>query len=167
MRAWRATPSTPSCTPSFALTFSSVGVPRLGLQVAHLSEDESLACHAFDTEWHAQVLGLSTSSMETCTGVARLDAQVACPLYGGSFKLGVPRLGLQVAHPSDGLELACHAFDTKWHTQVVVPSGLMNWRATPHGSSGTPIMGDGLGVPRPACRATPLLWLLAFLSGKL
>ncbi|KAL4397278.1 hypothetical protein AHAS_Ahas01G0175900 [Arachis hypogaea] len=27
----------------------------------------------------------------------------------------------------------------------------MNWRATPNGSSGTPMVCNGLGVPRPFC----------------
>ncbi|KAL4287573.1 hypothetical protein AHAS_Ahas19G0199700 [Arachis hypogaea] len=42
----------------------------------------------------------------------------------------VPRLGSQVARPSDFLGLTCHAFNT-------------NWRATPLCSSGTPIVIDG------------------------
>ncbi|KAL4276299.1 hypothetical protein AHAS_Ahas20G0193300 [Arachis hypogaea] len=126
IESWRATPSTPSDTPSFALVFLSAGVPRLDLHVAHPSDDLKLACHAFDTKWHVQPFGPSTPSLETCTGVPHLDAQVARPLYCGSSKLGVPRLDLQVARPSDELKLACHAFNTKWHAQVIVSSGLMN-----------------------------------------
>ncbi|KAL4306508.1 hypothetical protein AHAS_Ahas16G0185300 [Arachis hypogaea] len=65
------------------------------------------------------------------------------------FKLSVPRLDPQVACPSDFLELASHAFNTKWHAIVKVPPGVMGWCATPLGSSGTPIVADG--VSRPFC----------------
>ncbi|KAL4321821.1 hypothetical protein AHAS_Ahas14G0148800 [Arachis hypogaea] len=104
------------------------GVPRLSLQVARHSEILGLACHAFDIKWNTQPLLL----------------------------LGVPRLDPQVARPSDFLELACNAFDTKWHAIVKVVPGVVSWCATPFGSSGTPIVADGLGVPRPTWRATPL-----------
>ncbi|KAL4286943.1 hypothetical protein AHAS_Ahas19G0136700 [Arachis hypogaea] len=30
-------------------------------------------------------------------------------------EVGVPRLDVQVARQSEMIELACHAFDTKWH----------------------------------------------------
>ncbi|KAL4276118.1 hypothetical protein AHAS_Ahas20G0175200 [Arachis hypogaea] len=80
----------------------------------------------------------------------RLGVQVACPCWCDSFKPGVPSLGPQVVCPSVGLELVCHAFENKWHAQCVSPSGLVNWRATPTSSSGTPMVYDGVGVPRPA-----------------
>ncbi|QHO23670.1 uncharacterized protein DS421_12g365540 [Arachis hypogaea] len=144
-------------------------MPRLSLQVARHSDMLGLACHAFDTKWHA----LSLLLLSLCVGVpclvaqvARLSdvesvprhaVQVACPWICELFKLGVPRLGSQVARPSDFLELACHAFDTKWHAIVGVLLGMVGWRATPLCSSGTPIILDGLGVPRPTWRATPLL----------
>ncbi|QHO01868.1 uncharacterized protein DS421_13g418890 [Arachis hypogaea] len=67
------------------------------------------------------------------------------------FKLGVPHLGSQVARPSDFFGLACHAFDTKWHAIVNVLLGMVSWRATPLCSSGTPIVVDESGVPRPFC----------------
>ncbi|KAL4337314.1 hypothetical protein AHAS_Ahas12G0097800 [Arachis hypogaea] len=67
----------------------------------------------------------------------------------------MPCLGSQVACPSDFFGLACHAFDTNWH-------------ATPLCSSGTPIVIDGSGVPRPFFSGVPhpyacfesLLWTL-------
>ncbi|KAL4344695.1 hypothetical protein AHAS_Ahas11G0204100 [Arachis hypogaea] len=83
-----------------------------------------LACHAFDTKWHIQLFGPSPPPLETCTGVPRLDVHVVHPYWCVSFKLGVPRLGRQVARASVGLGLACHAFDTKWHAQVLFPSGM-------------------------------------------
>ncbi|QHO07433.1 uncharacterized protein DS421_14g463670 [Arachis hypogaea] len=138
-----------------------------------------LACHAFDTKWHAQSLLLvlsalachawllkwhaqvrlrswrvtpssssgmpslqlpSTPSLDCCTSVTRHAIQVARPWICELFKLGVPCLGPQVARPSGFLELACHAFDTKWHAIVEVLLGMVSWRATPLCSSGTPIV---------------------------
>ncbi|QHN92874.1 uncharacterized protein DS421_17g587730 [Arachis hypogaea] len=96
-------------------------------------------------------------SLDCCTSVPRHAAQVARPWFCELFKLGVPRLGSQVAHLSDFLGLACHTFDTKWHAIVKVLLGMESWRATPLCSSGTPIVVDESGVPRPAWRATPLL----------
>ncbi|QHO23687.1 uncharacterized protein DS421_12g365690 [Arachis hypogaea] len=57
----------------------------------------------------------SAPSLDYCTSVPRHAVQVARPWICEVFKLGVPRLGSQVARPSDFLELACHAFNTKWH----------------------------------------------------
>ncbi|QHN77316.1 uncharacterized protein DS421_19g651570 [Arachis hypogaea] len=157
-----------------------------------------LACHAFDTKWHAQSLLLvlcalachawllkwhaqvrlrswratpssssgtpslqlpSAPSLDCCTSVPRHAVQVARPWICELFKLGVPRLGSQVARPSGFLELACHAFDTKWHAIVEVLLGMVSWRGTPLCSSGTPIVDGGSSVPRPIWRATPLLCL--------
>ncbi|KAL4329704.1 hypothetical protein AHAS_Ahas13G0326700 [Arachis hypogaea] len=83
-----------------------------------------------------------------CTSVPRHAGQVARPYNCGLLKLGVPRLVPQMARPSDFLELACYAFDTKWHAIVMFPPGVVSWHARPLGSSGTPTVGDGLGVPR-------------------
>ncbi|KAL4371340.1 hypothetical protein AHAS_Ahas06G0156000 [Arachis hypogaea] len=63
-------------------------MPRLDLQVARQSEFLGLACHAFDTKWHAQILLVMS---------------------------GVPRLVAQAARQSEIERLACHAFDFKWH----------------------------------------------------
>ncbi|KAL4276102.1 hypothetical protein AHAS_Ahas20G0173600 [Arachis hypogaea] len=116
--SWCATPGSSSGTPHFAFASLNIGVSYLDAQVERPSENESLML-----KWHAQPFGPSTSSLETCTGVPRLDAQVARPLYCGSSKLGVPRLGLQVARPSDYPlwidELACHASWVKWHAHSV------------------------------------------------
>ncbi|KAL4357130.1 hypothetical protein AHAS_Ahas09G0155900 [Arachis hypogaea] len=153
------------------------GVPCLGLQVARQSNFLELAYHAFDTKWHAQVrlrgwrampstlsgmpsLQLpSVPSLDHCTSVPRHAAQVARPCICTLFKLGVPRLGLQVACQSDFFELACHAFNTKWHAVVEVLLEVASWRATPSTSSGTPIVVDGSGMPRLTWHATPLLFL--------
>ncbi|QHN77805.1 uncharacterized protein DS421_19g655990 [Arachis hypogaea] len=99
----------------------------------------------------------SAPSLDYCTSVPRHAAQVACPWTCELFKLGVPRLGSQVARPSDFLGLACHAFDTKCHAIVEVLLGMVSWRATPLCSSGTPIVVDGSAVPRPTWHATPNL----------
>ncbi|KAL4356883.1 hypothetical protein AHAS_Ahas09G0131200 [Arachis hypogaea] len=80
----------------------------------------------------------SAPSLDHCTSVPCHASQVAHPCICVLFKLGVPRLGFQVARQSDFLELACHAFDT-------------NWRVTPLYSSGTPIVVDGS-----ACHAQSL-----------
>ncbi|QHO12298.1 uncharacterized protein DS421_15g505730 [Arachis hypogaea] len=78
-----------------------------------------LACHAFDTKWHAQSLLLL------------------------SLCIGMPRLVAQVARLSEVERLACHAFDFKWHAQSSIAfspfSGLLYQRATPCCSSGTPM----------------------------
>ncbi|KAL4374169.1 hypothetical protein AHAS_Ahas05G0154900 [Arachis hypogaea] len=92
----------------------------------------------------------SAPSPDHCTSVPRHVAQVARLCICALFKFCVPRLDLQVARQSDFLELACHAFDTKWHTVVEVLFEVMSWRAMP-------IVVDGSGVPRPAWRATPFL----------
>ncbi|QHO20167.1 uncharacterized protein DS421_11g335510 [Arachis hypogaea] len=105
-------------------------MPRLVAQVARLSEVESVPHH-----------------------VVQVARSWICEL----FKFGVPRLGSQVARPSDFLELACHAFDIKWHAIVEVLLGMVSWRATPLCSSGMPIVVDGSGVPCPTWRAMPLL----------
>ncbi|KAL4276100.1 hypothetical protein AHAS_Ahas20G0173400 [Arachis hypogaea] len=110
--------------------------------------------------WHAQVFGPLPPPLETCTGVPRVGVQVARPCWCDSFKPGVPRLGPKVARPSVGLALACHAFDTKWHAQCMSPSGLVNWRATTTSSSGTPMVYNGVGVPRSLCG------LQSYSSGK-
>ncbi|QHN85996.1 uncharacterized protein DS421_16g542140 [Arachis hypogaea] len=106
-------------------------------------------------------------SLDYCTSVPRHAVQVARPWICELFKLGVPHLGSHVARPSDFLELACHAFDTKWHAIVKVLLGMASWRATPLCSSGTPIVVDGLGVPRPTWRATPLSFPPLLLPGTL
>ncbi|KAL4373520.1 hypothetical protein AHAS_Ahas05G0090000 [Arachis hypogaea] len=59
------------------------GVTRLGLQVARLSEDESLACHTFDPKWHAHVFGPSTLPLKICTSVTRPTPGVPCPSDDG------------------------------------------------------------------------------------
>ncbi|QHN82493.1 uncharacterized protein DS421_20g696350 [Arachis hypogaea] len=99
----------------------------------------------------------SAPSLDCCSSMPRHAAQVAHSWICELFKLGVPRLRSQVARPSDFLGLACHAFDTKWHAIVKVLLEMVSWRATPLCSSGTPIVVDGSGVPRPTWRATPLL----------
>ena len=91
----------------------------------------------------------SAPSLDCCTSVTRHAIPVARPWICELFKLGVPCLGSQVARPSDFLGLACHAFDIKWHAIVKVLLGMVSWRATPLCSSGTPIVVDGSGVPRP------------------
>ncbi|QHO57869.1 uncharacterized protein DS421_3g85920 [Arachis hypogaea] len=91
----------------------------------------------------------SAPTLDHCTNVPCHVAQVAHPCICALFKLGVPRLGLQVARQSDFLELACHAFDTKWHTIMEVLREMVSWHATPSTSSGTPIVVDGSGVPCP------------------
>ncbi|QHO34859.1 uncharacterized protein DS421_9g270630 [Arachis hypogaea] len=100
----------------------------------------------------------SAPSLDHCTNVPRHAGQAAHPCNCALFKLGVPRLGLQVARQSDFLELACHAFDTKWHAIVEVLLEVVSWRAMPSTSSGTPIVVDGSGVSRPTWRAMPLLF---------
>ncbi|KAL4350425.1 hypothetical protein AHAS_Ahas10G0140700 [Arachis hypogaea] len=37
-------------------------------------------------------------------------------------KVGVPCLDVQVARQSGTIELACHTFDTKWHSQLCLAS---------------------------------------------
>ncbi|KAL4356961.1 hypothetical protein AHAS_Ahas09G0139000 [Arachis hypogaea] len=94
---WRATPHLPSSTPEFTGPLISplknttsvprhetgvsrpsfamvpeVGVPRLDVQVAHQSEMIELACHGFDTKWHAQLYLASLGA-----GVPHLITQVA------------------------------------------------------------------------------------------
>ncbi|QHO12163.1 uncharacterized protein DS421_15g504510 [Arachis hypogaea] len=116
---WRATPLIPSGTPH-------------------------LACHASAFKWHAIVTCLgwratpsipsgtpslqfpSAPSLDYCTSVPRHAVQVARPWICELFRLGVPRLGSQVARPSDFLELAYHAFDTKWHAMVEVLLGMVS-----------------------------------------
>ncbi|QHN86262.1 uncharacterized protein DS421_16g544600 [Arachis hypogaea] len=93
----------------------------------------------------------SAPSLDCCTSMPCHAAQVARPWFCELFKLGMPRLGSQVAHPSDILGLACHAFDSKWHTVVKVLLGMESWRATPLCSSGMPIVVDKSGMPRPFC----------------
>ncbi|KAL4315514.1 hypothetical protein AHAS_Ahas15G0192700 [Arachis hypogaea] len=105
------------------------------IQVPHHSEILGLACQAFDIKWHAQPLLRSLCTLACHACVPRHVAQVARPYNCGLFKLGMPCLVPQVARPSDFLELACHAFDTKWHTIVKVLPGVMGWcvrRATPN-----------------------------------
>ncbi|KAL4357101.1 hypothetical protein AHAS_Ahas09G0153000 [Arachis hypogaea] len=134
-----------------------VGVPRLGLQVARHSEMLGLACHAFDTKWHAQSLLL----LSLCISVPCLVAQVARL----SEVESVPRHGAQVARPCI-CALFMHlctswswrdAFDTKWYAIVEVLLEMVSWRAMPLCSSGTPIVVDGSGVPCPTWHVTPLL----------
>ncbi|QHN77754.1 uncharacterized protein DS421_19g655490 [Arachis hypogaea] len=100
----------------------------------------------------------SAPSMDCCTSVPRHVAQVARSWIRELFKLGVPHLCSQVARPSDFLELACHAFDTKWHAILEVLLGMVSWRATPICSSGTPIVVDESSVPRPFCVLHFALW---------
>ncbi|KAL4397311.1 hypothetical protein AHAS_Ahas01G0179200 [Arachis hypogaea] len=92
---------------------------------------------------------------------------------------GVPCLTLKWhtqwhAHSFVGfLSLACHAWLLKWHAQVTFEAGVPRIRyqvaclgddpfwsdelaCHVHGSSGTPMVSDGLGVPCPAWCATPL-----------
>ncbi|KAL4391282.1 hypothetical protein AHAS_Ahas03G0229500 [Arachis hypogaea] len=138
--------------PIFQVARSSLvnlGMPRLRTQVARHSGIIVLVCHAFELKWQP---------FDFSTFVPRYTAQVARPCICAFFKLGVPRLGLQVARQSDFLELACHAFDTKWHAVVEVLLEVVSWHATPLTSSGMPIVVDGSGVPRPTWRATPLLF---------
>ncbi|KAL4357009.1 hypothetical protein AHAS_Ahas09G0143800 [Arachis hypogaea] len=125
-----------------------------------------MACHAFDTKWHARCNWPPSSSRKTCTSVPRLKAglplapsldyctsvprhaaHVARPCICALFKLGVPRLGSQVARPSDFLELACHAFDTKWHT-IVEHATPSPWRATSICMLGLLLWTFSAGVPR-------------------
>ncbi|KAL4292808.1 hypothetical protein AHAS_Ahas18G0065100 [Arachis hypogaea] len=104
--------------------------------------------------------------------VPRHAAQVARPWMCELFKLDVPRLGSQVARPSDFLELACHAFDTKWHAIVEVLLGMVSWHATPLCSSGTPLLCPPFGslkfcisVPRPVSGVPRPHACLDFFSG--
>ncbi|KAL4391284.1 hypothetical protein AHAS_Ahas03G0229700 [Arachis hypogaea] len=173
---WCATPSSSSGTPFDFSTFLASGklnwratpkvsgVPRLGLQVACQSDFLGLACDAFDAKWHAQFMLVFSCalppSLDHCTSVPRHVAQVARPCICALFKFGVPCLGLQVARQSDFLELACHAFDTKWHTVVEVLFEVMSWRAMPGSSNGTPIVIDGSDMPRPSCVLLFALWNL-------
>ncbi|KAL4381112.1 hypothetical protein AHAS_Ahas04G0100900 [Arachis hypogaea] len=104
--------------PSLALV-PKVGVPRLDAQVACQSGIIELACHAFDTKWHALVrlLELACHAFDT-----KWHAQ---PFYWPSCLL------------------ACHAWLLKWHAQTSLAfnpfSGLLYQRATPCSSSSTPI----------------------------
>ncbi|KAL4293734.1 hypothetical protein AHAS_Ahas18G0157700 [Arachis hypogaea] len=121
---------------------------HLDAQVARLSEGEGLVCHAFDTKWHVQPFGPLSLSLKICTSVLCLDAQL-----GRLFSVAL-------------LSLACHAWLFKWHAQVTFEAGvpcLPYQVACPgddpfwsdelayhaHGSSGTPIVCEGLGVLRP------------------
>ncbi|KAL4315707.1 hypothetical protein AHAS_Ahas15G0212000 [Arachis hypogaea] len=146
---WRATPLIPSGTPHV-----------IGL--LHPPWKLIPACHAHDLVLVPVVgvphLSLQMARHSDMIGVPRHAVQVARPWICELFRLGVPCLGSQVARPSDFLELACHSFDTKWHAIVEVLLGMVSWRATPLCSSGTPMIIDGSGVPRPTWRATPSPW---------
>ncbi|KAL4356862.1 hypothetical protein AHAS_Ahas09G0129100 [Arachis hypogaea] len=59
----------------------------------------------------------------------------------------MPRLRLQVARPSDFLELAYHAFDTKWHAIVEVLL-KMSLACHAHIHAWTSSLDFSTGVPR-------------------
>ncbi|KAL4374039.1 hypothetical protein AHAS_Ahas05G0141900 [Arachis hypogaea] len=80
----------------------------------------------------------SAPSLDHCASVLRHAAQVARPCICALFKLGVPRLGLQVARQGDFLELACHAFDTKWHAIVEVLLEMRSYQHPPNHPSQHP-----------------------------
>ncbi|KAL4276728.1 hypothetical protein AHAS_Ahas20G0236200 [Arachis hypogaea] len=114
---WRATPSIssgmphviglfhplwkliPACHAHDLVLVPVVGVPHLSLQVARHSEMLSAT---------PSLQLPSTPSLDCCTSVPRHAVQVARPWICELFKLGVPRLGSQVALRSGFLELACH-----------------------------------------------------------
>ncbi|KAL4391185.1 hypothetical protein AHAS_Ahas03G0219800 [Arachis hypogaea] len=92
---WRATPHLPSGTPEFT-----------GHLIPPLKNTTSVSRHE---------TGVSRR-------VSRPETDVSRPSFAMVPDVGVPRLDVQVARQSEIIKLACHAFDTKWHTQLYFAS---------------------------------------------
>ncbi|KAL4381522.1 hypothetical protein AHAS_Ahas04G0141900 [Arachis hypogaea] len=56
--------------------------------------------------------------LENTTSVSCHDTGVSPPSFAMVPNVGMPRLDVQVARQSEIIKLACHAFDSKWHTQL-------------------------------------------------
>ncbi|KAL4371601.1 hypothetical protein AHAS_Ahas06G0182100 [Arachis hypogaea] len=60
--------------------------------------------------------------LENTTSMPRHETGVSRLSFAMVLEVGVPRLDVQVARQSGMIELACHAFDTKWHAQLYLAS---------------------------------------------
>ncbi|KAL4356887.1 hypothetical protein AHAS_Ahas09G0131600 [Arachis hypogaea] len=56
--------------------------------------------------------------LKNTTSVPRFETGVSRPSIAIVLVVGMPRLDVQAAHQSEMIELACHAFNTNWHTQL-------------------------------------------------
>ncbi|KAL4391257.1 hypothetical protein AHAS_Ahas03G0227000 [Arachis hypogaea] len=92
-----------------------------------------VSCHSFASSscWRATphlpsgtpgFTGPLTPPLENTISVPRHETGMSRPSFAMVPDVGVPRLNVQVARQSEIIKLACHAFNTKWHTQLYLAS---------------------------------------------
>ncbi|KAL4306553.1 hypothetical protein AHAS_Ahas16G0189800 [Arachis hypogaea] len=106
-----------------------LGVPRLGSQVARPSDFLGLACHAFDTKWHAIVkvlLGIvSWRATPLCSSGMPIFLACHALMHASTssldFSTGVPRLA-----PGVPCQCIFVAFAPKWHASFTRPASCFS-----------------------------------------
>ncbi|KAL4357048.1 hypothetical protein AHAS_Ahas09G0147700 [Arachis hypogaea] len=129
LSCWRATPRHPSGTPEFTGFSSSslkntTSVPRHETGVSRPSIASSSCWRATPhlPSGTPKFIGPLIPPLENTTSMPRHETGVSRPSFALVPEVGVPCLDVQVAHQSAMIELACHAFDTKWHAQLYLAS---------------------------------------------